>query len=171
MTPQPVRAAPRAQGWHTRAARQATWDARSTAPAPIRPLCPHTHAATAHTSQALLLSVPRGCRPLTIARILAWTLAGTNSKVKKNSLCTYEIHGCTDSAADNYVSYATVPYAGMCQYAGCNDTEAANFNPTVRPSTFLPPPSLPGPCRTLMTPPKSRTLPRLIKPLGALAHL
>ena len=135
MTPQPVRAAPRAQGWHTRAARQATWDARSTAPAPIRPLCPHTHAATAHTSQALLLSVPRGCRPLTIARILAWTLAGTNSKVKKNSLCTYEIHGCTDSAADNYVSYATVPYAGMCQYAGCNDTEAANFNPTVRPST------------------------------------
>ena len=39
-------------------------------------------------------------------------------------------------AADNYVSYATVPYAGMCQYAGCNDTEAANFNPTVRPSTL-----------------------------------
>ena len=171
MTPQPVRAAPRAQGWHTRAARQATWDARSTAPAPIRPLCPHTHAATAHTSQALLLSVPRGCRPLTIARILAWTLAGTNSKVKKNSLCTYEIHGCTDSAADNYVSYATVPYAGMCQYAGCNDTEAANFNPTVRPYTL---PSATVAARAM---PHARdaaqvpTLPRLIKPLGALAHL
>ena len=49
--------------------------------------------------------------------------------------CTYNVYGCTDPAAANYQS--VVPTAAgnqwavnsdMCQYAGCNDTDAMNWN-------------------------------------------
>ena len=41
--------------------------------------------------------------------------------------CTYKVFGCSDQAADNYLSYVTDPLSSMCQYGGCNDTDANNF--------------------------------------------
>ena len=52
--------------------------------------------------------------------------------------CTYNVYGCTDKLAANYQSF--VPTAtgnqwavnsDMCQYAGCNDTEAMNWDSQV----------------------------------------
>ena len=43
-------------------------------------------------------------------------------------MCDYEVYGCDDPSADNYASYVTVPVASMCSFAGCNDTEAKNFD-------------------------------------------
>merc|ERR1719359_2078109 len=46
-------------------------------------------------------------------------------------VCTYDIYGCTDKTADNYASWVTDPLFSlpyMCQFGGCNDTEAANYD-------------------------------------------
>ena len=67
----------------------------------------------------------------------------TNSAYKPYAValaafCTYNVYGCTDSLAANYQS--VVPTADgnqwavnseMCQYAGCNDTDARNFDSQV----------------------------------------
>ena len=50
--------------------------------------------------------------------------------------CTYDVYGCSDINADNYLSYVTQPTPGMCQYGGCNDTDATNFNNNVSDSLF-----------------------------------
>ena len=41
----------------------------------------------------------------------------------------WPVTGCLDPAADNYASYAMQGVSTMCEYGGCNDTEASNFNP------------------------------------------
>ena len=46
------------------------------------------------------------------------------------------MYGCSDINADNYLSYVTQPTPGMCQYGGCNDTDATNFNNNVSDSLF-----------------------------------
>ena len=59
--------------------------------------------------------------------------------------CRYRIHGCGDPLAANHVPYSgREAYSGilaesifvhnqsLCQYAGCNDSEAANFDSRVR---------------------------------------
>ena len=46
--------------------------------------------------------------------------------------CTYPYYGCTDPAADNYADYVTILVPSMCQYGGCNDTDAKNYNSVVR---------------------------------------
>ena len=78
--------------------------------------------------------------------------------------CQYFLYACNDPTADNYVSAfntlaanlhlngngviaspmppATV-LAGMCQYGGCNDTAATNYNSRVR---CAPVPSVPVCC-------------------------
>ena len=66
--------------------------------------------------------------------------------------CTYNVYGCTDPAAANYQS--VVPTAAgnqwavnsdMCQYAGCNDTDAMNWNSQVSgPRSGPALPSCPG---------------------------
>ena len=43
--------------------------------------------------------------------------------------CIYAVYGCVDPAADNYASYAT-SLSYMCEYGGCNDTDAINHSPT-----------------------------------------
>ena len=67
----------------------------------------------------------------------------TNSAYKPYAValaafCTYNVYGCTDPLAANYQS--VVPTAAgnqwavnseMCQYAGCNDTDARNFDSQV----------------------------------------
>ena len=46
-----------------------------------------------------------------------------------NSLCEYDsCKGCTDPAANNYNSNATLD-DGSCQYSGCTDPGATNYNP------------------------------------------
>eukprot|EP00966_Prymnesium_polylepis_P133996 3097426-Prymnesium_polylepis.1 len=47
-------------------------------------------------------------------------------------LCSYVTYGCLDPAATNYLSYVEVSLTSMCQYSGCNDTEAKNYDSTVR---------------------------------------
>ena len=66
--------------------------------------------------------------------------------------CTYNVYGCSDPTATNY--QAVVPTAAgnqwavnsdMCQYAGCNDTEAMNWNSQVSgPRSGPALPSCPG---------------------------
>ena len=85
--------------------------------------------------------------------------------------CKYFLYACNDPTADNYVSaFATLAAnlaaegtgviaapmppatvrAGMCQYGGCNDTAASNYNPRVRARLLRPPPS---PAPPLLLPP------------------
>ena len=54
-------------------------------------------------------------------------------------LCTYELNGCGQPDADNYLSYVTVSVLSTCQYGGCNDAEAKNFDLKVKAA----PPPLP----------------------------
>ena len=42
--------------------------------------------------------------------------------------CLYAVYGCGDPEADNYISYAGKTLSYMCQYGGCNDTDASNFD-------------------------------------------
>ena len=42
--------------------------------------------------------------------------------------CKYDYFGCTDPIAENYLSWNTISWPAMCQYAGCNDTDAKNFD-------------------------------------------
>ena len=52
-----------------------------------------------------------------------------------NWLCTYLTYGCVDPLASNYLSYSgVVSIDTMCQYGGCNDTDAKNFDSAVRGS-------------------------------------
>ena len=45
-------------------------------------------------------------------------------------MCKYTTYGCPDKTADNYASYVSGEYAlsYMCQFGGCNDTDASNFD-------------------------------------------
>ena len=47
----------------------------------------------------------------------------------------YDVYGCSDTSADNYLSYVTSARNGMCQFGGCNDTLATNFDSKVRHNT------------------------------------
>ena len=80
--------------------------------------------------------------------------SATNNPVLAPWSCKYFLYACNDPTADNYVSaFATLAAnldpvfgtgviagpmppatvrAGMCQYGGCNDTAASNYNPRVR---------------------------------------
>jgi len=60
--------------------------------------------------------------------------SGGQSYVSVQATCTYAVLGCSDSMASNYDEYVQTDSmnAQMCQYAGCNDTEAINFDPKVR---------------------------------------
>ena len=42
--------------------------------------------------------------------------------------CSYAYYGCSDPKADNYASDAIIPLRHICQYGGCNDTNAINFD-------------------------------------------
>lgn len=49
--------------------------------------------------------------------------------------CIYAVYGCADPAADNYASYVKLggrfrSLSYMCEYGGCNDTDAINHSPT-----------------------------------------
>ena len=46
--------------------------------------------------------------------------------------CTFAVYGCTDSLADTYNPLVATANSlrYLCQYGGCNDTEAINFNGT-----------------------------------------
>ena len=56
-------------------------------------------------------------------------------------LCTYAVTGCGQPDADNYLSHVTVSVLSTCQYGGCNDAEAKNFDPKVK---LHPPQRLPA---------------------------
>ena len=43
-------------------------------------------------------------------------------------LCTYLAYGCGDPLADNFDPDVDVLAASMCMFAGCNDTDATNFD-------------------------------------------
>ena len=52
--------------------------------------------------------------------------------------CTYNVYGCSDPTATNYQSHVPTTAGNkwevnseMCQYAGCNDTEATNWDAKV----------------------------------------
>ena len=84
----------------------------------------------------------------------------TNNPVLAPWSCKYFLYACNDPTADNYVSaFATLAAnlypvfgtgviaapmppatvrAGMCQYGGCNDTAASNYNPRVRACSVRP---------------------------------
>ena len=58
------------------------------------------------------------------------------SQVNASWSCTYPVYGCADIRATNYVAaraavsgFVSVP--AMCQFAGCDDAEAINFDTTV----------------------------------------
>ena len=97
--------------------------------------------------------------------------SATNNPVLAPWSCKYFLYACNDPTADNYVSaFATLAAnlaaegtgviaapmppatvrAGMCQYGGCNDTAASNYNPRVRARLLRPPPS---PAPPLLLPP------------------
>ncbi|KOO32968.1 hypothetical protein Ctob_011543, partial [Chrysochromulina tobinii] len=80
----------------------------------------------------------------------ASAMSATNNPVLAPWSCKYFLYACNDPTADNYVSaFATLAAnldpagtgviaapmpnatvrAGMCQYGGCNDTAASNYNP------------------------------------------
>ena len=88
----------------------------------------------------------------------------TNNPVLAPWSCKYLLYACNDPTADNYVSaFATLAAnldpagtgviaapmpnatvrAGMCQYGGCNDTAASNYNPRVRACSVCPHRQLP----------------------------
>ena len=60
-------------------------------------------------------------------------------------LCTYSLYGCQDPAATNYRDPAIysndglIDAPGLCQYAGCNDTDASNYNSEVRANSPVAP--------------------------------
>ena len=114
--------------------------------------------------------------------------------------CKYFLYACNDPTADNYVSaFATLAAnldpvfgtgviaapmpnatvrAGMCQYGGCNDTAASNYNPRVRcapapsaPASFPAYPCLPRPPPRAVRDPFRRAppFPPLPCPLAALS--
>eukprot|EP00965_Chrysotila_dentata_P005199 170472-Pleurochrysis_carterae.AAC.2 len=48
--------------------------------------------------------------------------------------CEYPAYGCTDPAADNFVvtlNGTLISAPSMCQFGGCNDSDATNFNAQV----------------------------------------
>ena len=77
--------------------------------------------------------------------------AGITSKhVAAPWTCTFPAPHCTDPAAANYRSAGTillVDTPSLCQYAGCNDTMATNYDSRVR--TRLSPARTRCPARTL----------------------
>ena len=48
-------------------------------------------------------------------------------------MCTFTLYGCSDPTASNYLSAITTAgsMTSMCQYAGCNDTDATNYDTKV----------------------------------------
>ena len=83
-------------------------------------------AAQPHRKRSLLVIVPGASTPGISA---PW-------------LCTYEVNGCGQPDADNYLSYVTVSVLSFCQYGGCNDAEAKNFDPKVKAAPPPRPPAL-----------------------------
>jgi hypothetical protein len=91
--------------------------------------------------------------------------SATNNPVLAPWSCKYFLYACNDPTADNYISaFATLAAnldpvfgtgviagpmppatvrAGMCQYGGCNDTAASNYNPRVRACSVCPHRQLP----------------------------
>ena len=59
----------------------------------------------------------------------------TSKHVAAPWICTFSTPHCTDPAAANYRSSGTillVDTPSLCQYAGCNDTYATNYDSRVR---------------------------------------
>ena len=85
----------------------------------------------------LLLPAARPHRKLTAG----WcAVAGASTPgISAPWLCTYEVNGCGQPDADNYLSYVTVSVLSTCQYGGCIDAEAKNFDLKVKAA----PPPLP----------------------------
>ena len=54
--------------------------------------------------------------------------------------CSVVLEGCTDSTASNFRSIGTID-DGSCEYTGCQDSHAINYNPTA---------ALPGICRPIV---------------------
>ena len=54
-------------------------------------------------------------------------------------LCQFAAYGCSDPAADNFRSWHTVSWPSLCQYAGCNDTDASNYDSVVRDAALTRP--------------------------------
>ena len=62
-----------------------------------------------------------------------------NLGVASDAECYFGLIGCPDSAAANYVPGVVTPMTSWCQYGGCNDTEASNFEAKVCPVPIRPP--------------------------------
>ena len=58
------------------------------------------------------------------------TRAGTLGSGEHDApyVCEYDYFGCTDPSADNFISWATISWPSMCQFGGCNDTDAKNYD-------------------------------------------
>ena len=75
--------------------------------------------------------------PVLVAATASAAVQTTNYYVASQAHCEYTVIGCDDSLADNYHSGVTevkLDASGanmMCQYAGCNDTDAWNFDSKV----------------------------------------
>eukprot|EP00965_Chrysotila_dentata_P200707 6180132-Pleurochrysis_carterae.AAC.1 len=61
----------------------------------------------------------------------------TDTAVNGNWSCVYDVYGCSHTNATNYQSFVTISVSTMCQFAGCNDTEAINFDSKVAPPENL----------------------------------
>ena len=70
---------------------------------------------------------------------------GSTPGISAPWLCTYAVTGCGQPDADNYLSHVTVSVLSTCQYGGCNDAEAKNFDPKVKLHPLLRPPALASP--------------------------
>ena len=149
----PVRTGSLRIGWctHARARRLALQQAPPAPPPPPVPLPPPPPEPPAPQSDSRASPKPpchNQRRPSSQSRMPLSCVAAswsdsTNSAYKPYAValaafCTYNVYGCTDSLAANYQS--VVPTAAgnqwavnseMCQYAGCNDTDARNFDSQV----------------------------------------
>ena len=69
---------------------------------------------------------------LTTATVPCRTANPSTGSIEAPWLCQFASYGCTDPTADNYRSWYTISWPSMCQFAGCNDTDASNYDSVVR---------------------------------------
>ena len=56
---------------------------------------------------------------------MAWSII---SVVHVSLLATAQVPGCNDPRADNYDPSTSLGRRDLCEYEGCNDSTATNFN-------------------------------------------
>ena len=99
--------------------------------------------ASNYAGTLVLTAARPHCKPSLLDGVL---VAGASTPgISAPWLCTYAVTGCGQPDADNYLSYVTVSVLSTCQYGGCNDAEAKNFDPKVKLHPPLRPPALASP--------------------------